>query len=158
MTLIQALLLSQLVSGEAVLRVILKERGPRPYHTRLALRKWLIEEIIERRAFGADLSMRESRQEKSVETRWPEVDEPLGNPVYLVRCQKQSGFCTVGNRDVCKVDPWDPARVLKDTGKTPLDQVYGCQAGVRALTIHRPRLLAAHVVSKGPKIGQIDSG
>ena len=117
-----------------------------------------MEEILERRAFGADLFMKESRQEKSVETGWPEVDEPFGNPVYLVRCRKQSGFCTVGNRDVRKVDPWDSARVLRDTGKTPLDQVYVCHAVVRALTIHHPRLLAPHVVSKGSQTGQIDSG
>jgi len=56
-TLIQALLLSQLVSGEAVSRVVLKEGDPRPYHTRLASRKLPVGEIIERGVFAGDLSM-----------------------------------------------------------------------------------------------------
>ena len=56
-TLIQALLLSQLVSGEAVSRVVLKEGDPRLYHTRLASRKLPVGEIIERGVFAGDLSM-----------------------------------------------------------------------------------------------------
>ena len=57
MTLIQALLLSQAVSGEAVSSVVLKEGDPRPYHTSLASRKLPVGEIIERGVFVGDLFM-----------------------------------------------------------------------------------------------------
>lgn len=47
------LVLGLLRSGEAVLRVVHKEDGLRPYHTRLAFRKLLAEEIVEIGAFRA---------------------------------------------------------------------------------------------------------
>ena len=50
------------------------------------------------------LSMENPSQKSSAETRWPEVDEQGGNPVYLVMCLKHRGFFTVGNKDVCKVN------------------------------------------------------
>ena len=62
----------------------------------------------------------------------------VGSLFNLVRCLKHRGFFTVGNKDVCKVNLWDPARVSRNTGKTPLDQVCRCRAMERALTIHHP--------------------
>ena len=84
------------------------------------------------------LSMEKPSQKSSAETRWPQVDEQGGSPGHLVRCLKHCGFFTVGNRDAHKVNLWDPARVSRDTGKTPLDQVCRCRATVRALTRHHP--------------------
>lgn len=70
-TLTQGVLLGQSVSDETVLRVILKE-DPRPYRRRLASRKLLVEQIVHRGPFRADLLTERSSQE-SVVTR-PEVD------------------------------------------------------------------------------------
>ena len=87
----------------------------------------------------------------------PEVDEQGGNPVYLVMCLKHRGFFTVGNKDVCKVNLWDQARVSRNTGKTPLDQVCRCRAMERALTIHHPWCWQPHWF-EGAQTGQIYLG
>lgn len=154
----QVLLLGQLVSGEAVIRVVFKEGGPRPHDTRLTSRKLLVEEILERGAFEADLSMASSHPQPEGEYRiWVARGRwaKLGNPVYLARCQRQSGFSTVENRDVYKVDPWDLVRVSRGTGKTPLDQACRCHTVVRALLTHG--CCSPHRF-KGAQTGQIYLG
>lgn len=59
------------MSDKTVLRVILKE-DPRPSRRTLASRKLLVEKIMDRRPFRADL-LTESSSQESVVTR-PEVD------------------------------------------------------------------------------------
>ena len=103
------------------------------------------------------LSMEKPSQKSSAETRWPEVDEQGGNSVYLVMCLKHRGFFTVGNKDMCKVNLWDQARVSRNTGKTPLDQVCRCRAMERALTIHHPWCWQPHWF-EGAQTGQIYLG
>lgn len=130
----QVFLLGQLVFGEVVIRVVFKEGGLRFYDIRLIFRKLFVEEIFERGAFEVDLFMVFSYLQLEgeyriwvVRGRWVK----FGNFVYLVRCQRQSGFFIVENRDVYKVDLWDLVRVSRGIGKIFLDQVCRCYIVVR---------------------------